>query len=334
MRDPLFYLGTAAISTVLAAWFSAVLTPHVRSLALRCGAAHAPRARDVHREPIPRWGGLAIFAAFVGTLILSLALMHFVFHRPVAISTLKAGLGLVLSGGILTAVGAVDDRWELSAGKQILVQIACALLIVPFGIVIRFVSNPFGPGMLDLHWAAVPITVIWLVGVANAVNWIDGIDGLAAGVTAISAFTMALMAAFSKQPALTILAAALCGSLLGFLRYNFNPAKIFMGGGAPFVGFTLAAISTLGAFKAPISLVIAVTVPVLTLALPIFDTASVILRRWRSGRPIYQADKSHLHHRLLELGYSQRQTVLILYGISLSLCIVAFGAFVMMSLRG
>jgi UDP-GlcNAc:undecaprenyl-phosphate GlcNAc-1-phosphate transferase len=168
--------------------------------------------------------------------------------------------------------------------------------------------------------------------VANAVNWIDGIDGLAAGVTAISAFTLALMAAWSKQPALTIFAAALFGALLGFLRFNFNPAKIFMGGGAPFVGFTLAGISAVGAFKAPVA--VAVAVPILILALPIFDTALVIVKRWRAGRPIYQADKSHLHHRLLERGFSQRQTVLILYGISLSLCMVAFGAFLALSVRG
>ncbi|HTE19202.1 MAG TPA: MraY family glycosyltransferase [Armatimonadota bacterium] len=332
MRDPSFYLGVAAIGAGLAAWLAWMFTPVVRKLALRYGAAPPPRARDVHREPVARWGGLAIYAAFILSLVIGALVVRYGFHRPISPQTLTAGVGLILAGSILSLMGAIDDRWELSAGKQILVQILCAMLVLPFGVEIRFVSNPFGGGMLDLQWASYPITILWLVGVANAVNWIDGIDGLAAGVTAISAFTLALMAAWSKQPALTIFAAALFGALLGFLRFNFNPAKIFMGGGAPFVGFMLAGISAVGAFKAPVA--VAVAAPILILALPIFDTALVIVKRWRAGRPIYQADKSHLHHRLLERGFSQRQTVLILYGISLSLCMVAFGAFLALSVRG
>jgi len=331
MRDPNFYLAAAALAAGLAAALAWLLTPGVRRLALRCGAAPAPRARDVHQEPVARWGGIAIYLAFALSLVVGALVVHFWFKRWIQLPTLQAGIGLVLAGTILTVVGAVDDRYELSAGKQIVVQFFCALLVLPFGVMVRYVSNPFGDGMIDLGWWGYPITVVWLVAVANAVNWIDGIDGLAAGISAIAAATLALMAAWSKQPALTILAAALCGSLLGFLRYNFNPAKIFMGGGAPFVGFTLASISTVGAFKAPVAA--AVAAPILILALPIFDTAAVILKRWRAGRPIYKADKSHLHHRLLERGFSQRQTVLILYGISLSLCAVAFGAFLMLAGR-
>lgn len=329
MTDPLFYLVAAALSAGLAAGLSGLATPLVRKLAFRCGAAHAPRSRDVHREPIPRWGGLAIFVAFAVTLVIGALLIHFVFDRPVAMRSVQAGIGVFLAGLILSIVGAIDDRWELSALKQILVQLFCALLVMQFGVQINFISNPFGGGMIPLGWLTYPITVLWLVGVANAVNWIDGIDGLAAGVTGIAAFTMALMAAWSKQPALTVLAAALFGSLLGFLPYNFNPARIFMGGGAQVVGFILASISAVGAFKAPVAA--AVAVPILCLALPIFDTAAVILKRWRSGRPIYQADQSHLHHQLLARGYSQRKTVLILYGISLCLCMCAFGMFMLTS---
>lgn len=332
MRDPSFYLGAAAFGAGLAAWLAWLLTPRVRALALRYGAAHAPRSRDVHREPVPRWGGLAIFAAFVLALLGGALLVQFFFHRHIETQTWMQGAGLVLGGAILSIVGAIDDRWELSAGKQIVVQVLCAALVVPFGVEIRFLSNPFGPQMIDLQWLSYPVTILWLVGVANAVNWIDGIDGLAAGVTAIAACSMALLAAWSKQPALTLLAAALFGALVGFLRYNFNPAKIFMGGGAQVVGFLLAGVSAVGAFKVPMAA--AMALPVLILALPIFDTASVIVRRWRAGRPIYQADKSHLHHRLLELGYSQRQTVLILYGISVSLCLVALGTFVVLTARG
>ncbi len=333
MRDPTFYLCIGAGAAGLAAWIAWLATPVVRTLALRHGAAHAPRARDVHREPVPRWGGLAIYLAFVLVLVVGVAVVQFGFHRAIAESTLRQGVGLVLAGTLLTVAGAVDDRWELSAAKQLALQLFCAILVMlpPFDLRIQGVSNPFGAGMLDLGWWSYPVTVLWLVGVANAVNWIDGIDGLAAGVTAIAALTLGLLAAWSKQPALTILAAALFGSLMGFLRYNFSPAKIFMGGGAAFVGFTLASISTVGAFKIPMA--IAVALPVLVLALPLFDTAAVILGRWRAGRPIYQADKSHLHHRLLELGFTQKQTVLILYAASLSLSLLAFGVFVAMSAR-
>lgn len=331
MSGPSLYILTAAISATAAALLGMLFTPWVRVLALKKGAAHAPRGRDIHQEPIPRWGGLAVFAAFVISLVVGALILHFVFHRPVGEKTMRLGLGLVLAGTILSVVGAIDDKYDLSASKQMAVQLLCALIVLPFGVVIEGVTNPMTGQTVPLYWIGYPLTVIWLVAVANAVNWIDGIDGLAAGVSAIAAFTLALLAAMSKQPALAVLAAGLGGGLLGFLRYNFNPAKIFLGGGAQVTGFTLACISTVGAFKAPIAL--AFLVPLLILALPIFDTTVVILRRWRAGRPIYQADKSHLHHRLMELGYTQKQTVLILYCISLSLCLVAFTAFMMLGFR-
>jgi UDP-GlcNAc:undecaprenyl-phosphate GlcNAc-1-phosphate transferase len=332
MRDSSFYLLAGLLGAGVAAALSWLLTPRVRDLAIRCGAAHAPRQRDVHTEPIPRWGGLAIYAAFVLALLLGTLATELFFRRPIGGETLVAGLGVILAGGVLSVMGAIDDRRELSAARQIVVQLLCAVMVLPFGVVIRVVSNPLGEGMVNLGWLAYPITVLWLVAVANAVNWIDGIDGLAAGVSAIAAATMALMAAWSSQPALALLAAALFGSLAGFLPYNFNPARIFMGGGAPVVGFTLACIATMGAWKSPVAA--AMVVPILVLALPIFDTAAVILNRWRAGRPIYKADKSHLHHRLLALGFSQRQTVLILYGVSASLCLMALYAFVLTGFRG
>jgi UDP-GlcNAc:undecaprenyl-phosphate GlcNAc-1-phosphate transferase len=298
------------------------LTPVVQRAALRYGAAHAPRARDIHQEPVPRWGGVAIYLAFLIALAVSLAVVHLYFGRLVRWPTLLAGLGVFLGGTLLSLVGAWDDLKELSAGKQMLVQILCALVVIPFGVKIEFLTDPFNPGqMIYLGLWAIPITVLWIVAVTNAINWIDGMDGLAAGVCAIAAMTLALMAVQSGQPALALLAASLCGSLLGFLRYNFNPAKIFMGGGALFVGFTLAAISAVGAFK--VAATMAILVPILILGVPIFDTAFVIIRRLMQGRPIYQADKSHLHHRLLARGFTQRQTVLILYTVSFSLSVLA-----------
>lgn len=323
--SPELYLLAAGVGGALAAAACSALTPVARSLGKRFGAAPAPRGRDVHEKPVPRWGGLAIFAAFTLSLLVSAVILHFYLGRPIALSTLRAGGGLLLAGLILTIVGAIDDVKDLPASRQLLAQVACALLVVPFGVEVRFVTNPFSETAIDLRWLAVPITVIWLVAVANAVNWVDGIDGLAAGVSAIAALTLALLAAWSRQPALALLAGALFGSLVGFLPYNFNGASIFMGGGAQVVGFLLAAISALGAFKAPVA--VALIVPLLVLALPLFDTAAVIYGRLRAGRPIYAADKSHLHHKLLARGYTQRQAVLILYAISFGLCLVAFWAF-------
>jgi UDP-GlcNAc:undecaprenyl-phosphate GlcNAc-1-phosphate transferase len=317
-----FYLLAAAACALLAAAIAHLLTPLVQRAALRHGAAHAPRARDIHAEPVPRWGGVAIYLAFVVALALSLAVVWVWFGRLISPQTLLAGFGVFLGGTLLSLMGAWDDLREMSAGKQMLVQVACALLVIPFGVKIEFLTDPFHPGhMLFLGGWAYPLTVLWIVGVTNAINWIDGLDGLAAGVCAIAAMTLALMAVQSGQPALALLAASLCGSLLGFLRYNFNPAKIFMGGGALFVGFTLAAISAVGAFK--IAAAMAILVPILILGVPIFDTAFVIARRFMQGKPIYVADKSHLHHRLLARGFTQRQTALILYFVSFGLSVLA-----------
>jgi len=325
-----FYLEAALLCAGLAAWFSWLLTPFVRSMAFRVGAVQTPRARDVHVEPVPRLGGLAIYAAFTGALLVAALLMEFVFRKPVAPRALLAGAGLLTSGTLLTCLGALDDLREISPGKQLLMQFVGAAVALPFGVRIEVLSNPFAGGqMFNLGWFSYPLTLLWLVGVTNAVNWVDGIDGLAAGVSAIAAATLALMAVQSRQPGLALLAAALFGSLIGFLHYNFNPAKIFMGGGALFVGFTLAAIATVGAFKTATTM--AIGAPLLILGLPIFDTTMVIVRRWRRGSPIYQADQSHLHHRLLAAGYSQRQTVLILYGISFGLCAMAFSVFLFLN---
>lgn len=317
-----FYLLAAVACAALAAGVAYLLTPLVQRAALRHGAAHPPRARDIHRELVPRWGGVAIYLAFLGALSSSLLVVHLWFGRLVGWSTLMAGAGVFLGGTLLSLMGAWDDVRELSAGKQLLVEVICALIVIPFGVRIEFLTDPFHPGhMIYLGLWTYPLTVLWIVGVTNAINMIDGMDGLAAGICAIAAMTLALMALQSSQPALALLAASLCGSLLGFLRYNFNPAKIFMGGGAPFVGFTLAAISAVGAFK--VAAAMAIAVPILILGVPIFDTAFVVARRFMRGKPIYQADQSHLHHRLLARGFSQRQTVLILYVVSFGLSVVA-----------
>jgi UDP-GlcNAc:undecaprenyl-phosphate GlcNAc-1-phosphate transferase len=317
-----FYLVAAAGAALVAALLANLLTPIVQQAALRHGAAHAPRARDIHTRPVPRWGGVAIYVAFAIAVLIAAFIVDVFFDRHIQWQTIRAGAGLFIAGTLISLVGAIDDLKDLSPAKQMAVQVGCALLVIPFGVKIDLLSDPFRPGQMIYlgNWSYL-ITVLWLVAVTNAINFIDGLDGLAAGISAIAAMTLALMAVQSKQPALALLAAALCGSLLGFLRHNFNPAKIFMGGGAPFVGFTLAAISATGAFK--LATTMAILVPILILGVPIFDTAFVIIRRLMGGRPIYQADKSHLHHRLLARGFTQRQTVLIIYLVSISLSAAA-----------
>jgi UDP-GlcNAc:undecaprenyl-phosphate GlcNAc-1-phosphate transferase len=308
------------MAAVVAAGGATLLTPLAQRLAQRFGALREPRTRDVHVEPIPRWGGLAIYGAWVVALAAAVLLWE-LGGRPVKPETVMKGGGIVLGATLLTVIGAIDDRVDLSPGAQMAGQIICAALVMAFGVRIDVLTNPATGQMIHLGYWQWPVTLVWLVGVANAVNWIDGIDGLAAGVCAIAAGTLALLAAAASQPALAVLAAALCGSLLGFLRHNFNPAKIFMGGGAPVVGLVLASVSGVGAFK--MATTVAMAVPVLVLGLPIFDTALVILRRWRAGKPIYVADKSHLHHTLLARGLTQRQTVLCLYAVSLVTCVTA-----------
>jgi UDP-GlcNAc:undecaprenyl-phosphate/decaprenyl-phosphate GlcNAc-1-phosphate transferase len=318
----MYYLVAAVGAAGVAALASFILTPMVQKAALRHGVAHEPRARDLHTRPVARWGGLAIYGAFVLAVLVALVVVQWTFACEIPWRTLKVGVGVLLTGTVLSILGAFDDLYDIPPGKQMIAQILCAAVVIPFGVRIDVLSDPLHPGaMLFLGAWSYPLTLLWLVAVTNAINWIDGLDGLAAGVCAIAAMTLGLMAAQSTQPALALIAGALCGSLLGFLRHNFNPAKIYMGGGALFVGFCLAAIAAVGAFKAATAM--ALLVPILILGVPIYDTAFVITRRILQGKPIYQADKNHLHHRLLARGFSHRQTVLILYSVSFSLSVVA-----------
>jgi UDP-GlcNAc:undecaprenyl-phosphate/decaprenyl-phosphate GlcNAc-1-phosphate transferase len=322
MTSGSFFLLSAVVAGLVAALISFSLTPLVQRLALRCGAAREPSARDLHTHPVARWGGLAVYAAFALTVAAALAVLHWGFGRGILGSTLQAGLGVLLAGTLLSIVGLLDDRYDLSPGRQLVAQVLCVLLVISFGVRIDVVSDPLHPGaMLSLGLWTAPVTVLWIVGVTNAINWIDGLDGLAAGICAIAAMALGLMAIHSSHPALALLAGALCGGLLGFLRYNVAPARIFMGGGALFVGFCLAAIAAVGAFKAATAM--ALLVPVLILGVPIFDSLFVIVRRLATGHSIYVADKSHLHHRLLAHGFTPRHTILILYAVSLGLSTVA-----------
>ena len=276
-------------------------TPWVKGMAIKAGALDAPDDRKVHKKPIPRMGGIAIYLGFV---LAVLASMHV--SREI--------VGLLLGGTVIMMVGIIDDMRQLSAKVKLLGQIAAAMVLVAFHIRIEWLTNPFGE-MLYVDQFSVPLTILWVVGLTNTVNLIDGLDGLAAGVSTIASITILLVALQQNFWTVAILTAALAGAALGFLQHNFNPAKIFMGDtGSMFLGYMLAAVSILGTVKSAAT--IALVVPIMALGLPIMDTAFAILRRYRNGRPIFKPDKGHLHHRLLDLGLTQKQAVLLMYVIS------------------
>jgi len=303
-------------------------TPRVIDFAIKVGALDAPDARKVHTKPIPRMGGLAIYAAFVLAVLASMYVSHEI-------------MGLLVGGTVILIVGIIDDLKPLPARVKLLGQILAAAVLVMFDIRIEWLTNPFGD-MLYVEYLSIPLTILWVVGLTNTVNLIDGLDGLAAGVSTIASVTILLVALQQNFWTVAVLTAALAGSALGFLQHNFNPAKIFMGDtGSMFLGYMLAAISILGAVKSAAT--IALIVPIVALGLPILDTAFAIIRRYMSGRPIFKPDKGHLHHRLLEMGLTQKQAVLLMYVISgcLGLSAIAltevnksFGAFIIVALLG
>jgi UDP-GlcNAc:undecaprenyl-phosphate GlcNAc-1-phosphate transferase len=288
-------------------------TPIVNKLGRRSGLVDRPNNRKVHQRPMVRLGGVAIFAGVAIALLLVWWMGGF--------GTLKPGKefevwGVTIGGIAFFLIGLADDLFNLSPKTRLILQIAVASLAWQAGVQIDFLTNPMA-GLFQLpDWASLPITVIWLVGMANAINWIDGLDGLAAGVSGIAAIVMFWTCLFMGQPQAAVIAAALAGGTLGFLRYNFNPAQIFMGdGGAYFIGFTLASVSVIGLVKSVTT--VAVLLPYVILAVPILDMSAVILDRLRRGQSPFVADKRHLHHRLLKAGLSQRLAVLFIYSLTL-----------------
>lgn len=286
----------AAIAMVL----SFAMTPLVRKLAFAVGAVDKPNARKVHARIMPRMGGLAIFLGFVGAVLY-------------AVDPTPKIIGLLVGVTIIVAIGVIDDLKEISPKVKLLGQIAAAAVVMYSGVMVKLITNPFGPGVIDLGIFSIPVTLLWIVGVTNAVNLIDGLDGLAAGISAIASVTLGVVA-FQNDPLITLLAFILAGSILGFMPFNFNPAKIFMGdSGSLFLGYTLAVLSIMGLAKSATAL--AVVIPVLVLGVPILDTAFAIFRRWSNQQPIFQPDKAHLHHCFLANGLSHRQTVLAIWAI-------------------
>jgi UDP-GlcNAc:undecaprenyl-phosphate GlcNAc-1-phosphate transferase len=290
-----------------------LVTPVVRRLSVRADLVDEPGARKVHTTAVPRLGGVGIMAGFAGALILETAGEAWFGWHPFLLHGDGQVLGTVLGVAVIFVIGLVDG---VKLGGQVLaavVTIACGLRIESF-------SNPFGPGRLPLEWLSYPLTALWLVGFANVFNLIDGLDGLAGGIAAIAGASFLALAVDMDQGIAAVLAASLIGGCLGFLRYNFNPASIYMGdSGALSIGFVLGCVSLTGVMKSAAA--ISLVAPLLIIGVPLFDTASAIIRRYRHGRPIHEADNGHIHHRLLHRGFSQRQTVLIIYAWSASLAI-------------
>ena len=299
-------VGTVAAALLAAAIVALISTPVVRTLAFRVGAVDVPKdARRMHDHPIPRMGGLAIFFGFILSVLLFLPLTE----------QLR---GMLLGAVVIVILGIFDDIYALPAKPKFLVQILAALLAVLAGNRIFFLSNinvfssdPYW----YLGWLSIPVSVFWIVGITNAVNLIDGLDGLACGVSTISSMTMLVIALMVSEPDVAVLMAALAGACLGFLPYNLNPARIFMGDtGSTFLGFILAVVSIQGLFK--FYTIISFAVPFLMLGLPIFDTTFAILRRLAKGQSPMTPDRGHIHHRLIDMGFSQKQAVAVLYLIS------------------
>ncbi|NPV69732.1 MAG: undecaprenyl/decaprenyl-phosphate alpha-N-acetylglucosaminyl 1-phosphate transferase [Firmicutes bacterium] len=285
-------------SLLISGLVSLAMTPAVRGLALRFKAYSQPCARSVHTTPVPHMGGVSIYVGFAVAVLT-------VLRRPS-----PEMMGVLVAGGFALILGIIDDFRALSPKLKLVGQIGVALVLTFFGVRIDFLTNPYG-GMILLGKLAVPLTVFWVVALMNVVNLIDGLDGLAGGTVAIASLTLMFVAAQRFQAVTAILSAAIAGSALGFLPYNFNPAKIFMGdAGAMFLGCALASVSAEGALKSATAIAL---VPVIALGLPIFDTAFAIVRRVCNGRSVASADRSHIHHRLLEMGLSQKQAVVLLY---------------------
>lgn len=287
-----------------------LLIPNLRVYALEKGLGDKPLERRLNKELLPNVGGLAVFAGVLSALVLAMIL------KPAILQTVNIQLlAIVLGGAILVLVGFIDDQFELPSLFRLLIQFLCAALLVVNGISIDITWLP--------RWADVALTLFWVVGITNAVNLLDGIDGNVGGLGFITAMSLlALSSQFTSRGAATLLLAGLAGACLGFLRHNFNPSKMILGdAGATFIGYTLAAVAMLGTVK--VAAAASLIAPVVILLVPIIDTTQVVFKRILRGVRPDTPGKDHLHHLLLQRGFSQRRSVLILWGATLLLTVVS-----------
>jgi UDP-GlcNAc:undecaprenyl-phosphate/decaprenyl-phosphate GlcNAc-1-phosphate transferase len=303
MNEQAIYGFLASFITVLA------ITPLVIKFAIYIGATDKPNNRKVHQKIMPRLGGLAIF---IGVIV-----GYFTGGLNDAPLT-----GITIGAIIIVLLGIIDDKYELKAKYKLAGQLVAALIVAKTGLQIDLLNIPF-IGEFDIDpVVAFPLTVFWIVAITNAINLIDGLDGLAAGISAIVISTIAIMAGINGNVMILTLSLVVLGATLGFLFYNFHPAKIFMGDtGALFLGYSISIISLLGVYKSVT--LFSFVIPVIILGVPVFDTTFAILRRLANKKPISSPDKGHLHHRLLSLGLSHRGTVLTIYFLSIVFSVAA-----------
>jgi UDP-GlcNAc:undecaprenyl-phosphate/decaprenyl-phosphate GlcNAc-1-phosphate transferase len=308
------------VAFAIAAAIAYLLTPAVRRVAVRLRMVDRPDARRVNKRPVPRGGGIAVAVGFlvvaVGIVVVNDRL-GFV-HTPASLDSPQL-IALLAGSAAAAGLGALDDYFDLRARYQLLTQVVLAAAAVALGISIDFVNNPFGPNNIQFAEPfAAGFTVLWILGMINSMNFIDGLDGLSSGIALIAALTLAVISLTTQigQPFISLLCVALAGALLGFLRWNFQPAAIFTGtSGTMAVGYALGVLSILGSAK--------VAVALLVLGVPIIDTFWIIVRRLLNGRSPFSADRGHIHHRLLDLGLSHRQTVVLIYAICVALGILS-----------
>lgn len=304
-----YFMNSSIILWIVMA-FGIIIMPFVIKIAIHFGFIDKPNERKVHQTIMPRLGGLAIYLSFI------LGLVLFRYLTNIFEDSVNLYYSLLVGGSIIALLGILDDKIELSAKKKLVGQIIAAGVVVVMGNQVSFVTNPFKDGMIELGMLAIPITVIWIVAITNAVNLIDGLDGLAGGVSGIAALSISIIAFLQGKNLEGYISLLLVVSLIGFLIFNFHPAKIFMGDvGSLFLGFTLAVL-TLQELKT--LTLFSLMVPLLFLAIPILDTLYAIIRRKLNHLPIFAPDKNHLHHRLLAKGLSQKKAVFSIYLISLS----------------
>jgi UDP-GlcNAc:undecaprenyl-phosphate/decaprenyl-phosphate GlcNAc-1-phosphate transferase len=300
--------------TLAICFFSSILlTPLVKKLAFKIGATDKPNQRKVHSHIMPRLGGLAIFLSFIiGILIINPSDEIFGQYH----------LSIVIGGIIIILTGMLDDVKEISPKLKLAGQITAAAVVVIYGgLQVEFINLPFG-GIIDFGYLSIPLTMIWIIGITNAINLIDGLDGLAGGVSSIALFSIAGMSMVMGNQYVTIMALIVAASTVGFLFYNFHPAKIFMGDtGALFLGYIIAVLSLLGYKNITF---VSLIIPVIILGVPISDTFFAIIRRLVNKQPLSAPDKSHLHHCLLKSGFTHSQTVLLIYFMAALFGVAAF----------
>lgn len=298
------------LSTSIMAFFVAIImTPLIRKIALKYEVYARPNHRTIHQDIVPKLGGVAIFAAYLIGFILIMLFAGQQFETLV-----REGIIFLIGGSLILIAGIYDDIKEINYYHKLIVQCLAAIIVVLFGYKISFIINPLG-GIISLGIFSVPFTLLWLVGITNAINLIDGLDGLAAGISLGATFVIVAISLWFGNIASAFPSAILAGALLAFLIFNFNPAKIFLGdSGSLFIGFMLACFSINGTFRDGSA--VALLIPIIVLGIPITDTALAFIRRLRKGVHPFVADREHVHHRLLNLGLSHKQVVLLMNGFS------------------